>query len=172
MKILQILVLIAGLSFFINGQTTSKATLTGTVYDPTGAVIPMMKITAINERGEKFETQTNADGVYVLNLTFNLYDSKPAANFRIAKYEIIVEKARGFDKFIVKDFKFVAVYTGKMIFDFALDIDNSNCGAGGCIPEMSQLIELQNLKISDKILQKPLEKLPKKQENQKGKINK
>ena len=60
MKILQNLVLIIGLAICVNAQ---KTTLTGTVYDANGAVIVKSKVTAVNQKGEKFEAVTNEDGV-------------------------------------------------------------------------------------------------------------
>ncbi|MDQ6788028.1 MAG: carboxypeptidase-like regulatory domain-containing protein [Acidobacteriota bacterium] len=95
------------------------ATLSGSVYDANGALIVRAKVTAISAKGEKFETVTNDTGTYVLNLPFNLYNSK--ADFKIAKYEITVTK-EGFEKNFVKDFKFVPSSEGKMNFDFALDV--------------------------------------------------
>ncbi len=93
--------------------------LTGTVYDPNGAVIVKAKVAAINEKGERFETITNDAGIYNLELPYHQYDGK--FNFRLAKYEIIVEK-ENFEKTIIKNFKFAPSYTGKVNLDFALDV--------------------------------------------------
>ena len=127
MKILRILVLIFGLTVLANAQ---KAVLSGTLYDATGAIIPKEKVTATNERGEKFEALTNDDGVYSLSLPFNKTSS---ADFRIAKFEIVVDlEYRGFEKFSVRDFKFIPAYSGKMIFDIALESRNPEpCGYSG-----------------------------------------
>ena len=163
MKVLQILVLTLGLAVFVNAQ---KAVLSGTVYDATGAVVIGVKVTATNEKEEKLENVTNDEEIYTLNLPFKTYNSK--ADFRIAKYELTVDKANGFDKFTLKDFKFVPSYSGKMIFDLALDTYNSNCGAGGCI-QAEPITDVSNQKLSDKILRRPLENLPK--NKIKGKIN-
>ena len=73
MKFFQVLVLIFGLGVFTNAQ---KAILSGTVTDKFGSVIPGAKVFALNEKGEKFETITNAEGNYVLNLLFNSVDKK------------------------------------------------------------------------------------------------
>lgn len=167
MKFLQVLVLIFGLSIFAGAQ---KAILSGTVYDANGSVVPKVKIAAINEKGEKFEGVTNDEGVYILNLPFNLYDSKTTTNFRIAKYLLVIDKANGFDKFLLKDFKFVPAYSGKMIFDLALDTDNSNCGVAGCIPD-SMPVEVHKTELDKTILQRPLENLPKEQNKTKRKTN-
>jgi len=139
--------------------------LSGTLYDATGAVIPKSKVTVINERGEKFEVLTNDDGVYSLSLPFNSYDAKTSsANFRIAKFEIVVDlEYRGFEKFSVRDFKFVPAYSGKMIFDIALDSRNPEpCGYAGADCLESPIVENTKEKVQNKILQRPLEELPKK----------
>lgn len=168
MKILQVLVLIFGLAITVISQTNYTTVLSGTVYDANGAVIPKTIIKATNEKGEKFETETDDEGLYVLNLPYNKYDTKTTTDFRVASYEIIVDLTdRGFEKFVLKDFKLVPSYLGKMNLDIALDTDNSNCGAGGCI--QSEPVEPSNPQISDKILQKPLEELPKDQNKTKRK---
>ena len=170
MKILQILVLIFGLTGFATAQ---NAILSGTVYDATGALIPKVKVTAINEKGEKVESLTNNNGVYSLSLPFNLYDSKTSsANFKIAKFEIVVDlENRGFEKFVVKDFKFIPAYSGKMFFDIALDSRNPEpCGYAGADCLESPLVENTEEKVQNKVLQRPLEKLPKEQNKNKRKI--
>lgn len=170
MRVLQILVLILGFVILVKAQTSEKAVLTGTVYDATGAVIPGIKVTAIGAKGERFEAETNDEGVYILNLPFNLYDLKAAAGFKSAKYEIIVDlKYLGFEKIVFRDFKFAPSYKGKMYLDVALDADNSNCGAGGC-PDDSPPVESNKREISDKILQtRPLEQIPEEQNKPKRK---
>jgi len=109
------LITLSGVTF-ANAQ---KAVLSGNVYDAYGALIVEAKITVINEKGEKFETVTNDEGFYILDLHFNPYNSK--TDFKIAKYEIIVIK-EGFEKNFIKDFKFVPSSKGKMNLDFALDV--------------------------------------------------
>ena len=110
---------------------------------------------ATNEKGERFETVTNDEGIYVLKLSYNLYDPQKSANFKIEKYEITVDGInRGFEKFVLKSFKFVPSYKGEMNFDIALDINNSNCGVAGCLPILVP-IEINKKEISDKILQRP-----------------
>ena len=102
------------------GERLKTGILTGTVFDPNGAVIPGTKITAVNQKGEKFETLTNEDGEYVLKLPFNEY--APTYKFKVAKYEITVLKDNGFAATVVKDFKFVSGFTSQMRLDFALDV--------------------------------------------------
>ena len=149
MKILQILVLMFGLTVLANAQ---KAILSGTLYDANGAVIPEVKVTAVNEKGEKFEAVTNDDGVYSLSLPYNRYESgTSSANFKIAKFEIIVDlQYRGFEKFVVKDFKFIPAYSGKMIFDIALDARNPEpCGYAGADCLESPMVEIKVRKSSE-----------------------
>lgn len=119
MKFLQISVLIFITSFFVNAQTSPKAILSGNIYDENGSLIVNAKITAINEKGENFETLTNKVGMYVLNLPFNFYRS--SNDFKIAKFDIAVTK-EGFEKTFIKNFKFVPSSEGKMNLDIALDV--------------------------------------------------
>ena len=116
MKILQILVLMFCLVVVMNAQ---KAILTGSVYDSGGAVIVKSKVTAINQKGEKFEALTNEEGVYILNLLLDEY--KPILDQKITKYEIVIE-ALGFEKYTLKDFKFISSSKGQMNLDFALNV--------------------------------------------------
>jgi hypothetical protein len=171
MKVLQSLFLILGLAVLVNGQ---KAILSGTLYDANGAVIPKEKVIAISNTGEKFEALTDDNGVYSLSLPFNSYNAKTSsANFRIAKFEIVVDlEYRGFEKFSARDFKFVPAYSGKMIFDIALDSRNPEpCGyaGAGCLglPATENIKE----KVQNKNLQKPLEKFSKERNKTKRKRN-
>ncbi|MCY7375143.1 MAG: carboxypeptidase-like regulatory domain-containing protein [Pyrinomonadaceae bacterium] len=171
MKVLQILFLMLGLTVLVNAQ---KAILSGILYDAVGAVIPEVKVTAVNEKGEKFEAVTNDNGVYSLSLPYNLYDARTSsANSKIAKFEIIVDlEYRGFEKFVVKDFKFIPAYSGKMFFDIALDVKNPEpCGYAGAGCLESPIVENTKEKVQNKILQRPLEKLPKEQNKTKRKNN-
>ncbi len=174
MKFLQVLILISGLVVFVNSQTNNKAVLSGTVYDANGAVIPETKITVINEKGEKFETVTNDEGFYMLDLPYNLYNTKSSADFKIAKYEMIFDKENaGFEKFVLKGFKLVPSYKGRMIVDVALDARNPEpCGYSGAECLSTPVIKTEEVKISDKILQRPLEKSLKEQNKRKNKNNK
>jgi len=119
MKVLQILILIFGLSVFANSQTTNESMLSGTVYDANGSVIPEAKVTAINRKGEKVESVTSEEGIYTLNLPFNKYNS--SFGFTVVKYDIIVE-AIGFKKSMTKDFAFIPSQLGKMQLDIGLDV--------------------------------------------------
>lgn len=157
MKILQVLVLIFGLTVFANAQ---KADLSGKVYDAVGALIVNAKITAINEKGEKFISKTDNNGKYILSLPFNQYDPKSSsAAFKVAKYEIEIDGSHlGFEKVNLKDFKFVPSFEGQMNLDFALDSVNLEpCGYSGaeCLQDLTP-VETTKTKISKKIRDKPL----------------
>lgn len=117
MKILQTLVLILVLAVFANAQ---KTIVTGTIYDAYGARIARSKVTAVNQKGEKFEVAANEDGDYTLNLPYNPYQPT-SLSYRLAKYDITVE-AVGFEKFTLKDFKVTGGYAEEMQLDFALDV--------------------------------------------------
>ncbi len=119
MKFLQILVLILGLVLCANSQPKDKSILSGTVYDADGSVVVQAIVNAVNEKGEKFETLTNQEGVYSLTLPFNRYDRTPY--FTEAKYDIVVE-VNGFKKSITKSFIFVPSQFGKMQLDIGLEI--------------------------------------------------
>lgn len=104
-----------------NDNKTSRvtSTLSGTVYDANGARIFKAKVTAVNQKGEKFETLTNDEGAYTLNLTY--IPIVPGFSYKMAKYDITVEAA-GFETFTLKDFKVTGKYTAKMQLDLALDV--------------------------------------------------
>ena len=83
------LVLFLTLQVPASGQQAARATLTGTVTDPNGAVIAGVKITATTESaGIRRETVTNSEGLYVLT------DLLPG------EYELSAE-AKGFRKQVV-----------------------------------------------------------------------
>ncbi len=122
MKVLQTLVLILGLVVFVDAQIHTKAVLNGTVYDANGAVIPDVKITAVNQKGEIFDTFTNGEGNYILNLSYTKYDAKSASTFKMAKYEITFDGTKiGFYKNILKNFNFAPAHK-RMQLDFALEV--------------------------------------------------
>ena len=81
---------------------TSPATLTGSVYDSTGAVVPGVAITLENAKQEKQQATTRADGrfdfpqtapgQYVLSATL--------PGFRALKQEFELKSARDWDRAI------------------------------------------------------------------------
>ena len=165
MKSFQVLVLIFGLAVFANSQKSDESILSGTVYDANGSVVVRAKVIAINQKEEKVETVTNDEGIYTLNLAVNRNNSS-------AKYDIIVETA-GFKKSVTKDFVFVPPQFGKMQLDIALEAPISEpCGYGGDLCLESQVMENTKQEVQNTILQRPLEKLPEEQNNNKRKNNK
>lgn len=144
------------------GQNRDRSILTGTIYDARGSVVPNAKVSAVSQNGEKFEAASDGEGVYVLNLPFNRY---PAANFREARYDITVEM-NGFKKTQIDDFVFIPSSTGKMNLDVGLELLSTSshepCGyAGGDCPKDIEPVEVKSVKISEKISEEPLEKMPK-----------
>lgn len=131
MKVLQILFLILGLSVFANSQTNNKSTLSGIVYDANGSVVVRVKVTAVNQKGEKVETVTNDEGIYTLNVPFN----QVKAFSPVFKYDIIVDAAElGFKKSITKEFVFIPSQFGKMQLDIALEAGYSvSCDSADCL---------------------------------------
>ncbi len=148
MKCFQILVLIFGLSIFASGQ---KTILSGNIKDKSGAVIPNAKIEAKNLQGKVFTTRTNDDGHYQLELI---------------EGEYTVEITTPFDKFSVSNYWI----NYRMQFDVALQckdcelIDKDMLKA-----EPTQIIAPSKTKVLDQILQRPLEKLPRKENKYKRK---
>ncbi len=101
MKILQILVLIFGFIVIVNAQHDSKLQeqseqkmiLTGAIFDKNGAVILNAKIVAIQNSGTKYETNTDTEGIYRIELPLTIYNIEvSAAGFctsKIASYRIV-----------------------------------------------------------------------------------
>lgn len=74
MKVLQILVLIFGLSIFTIAQDKEKLfVLSGIVYDAEKSLVPVTEITAKNKDGRKFQTFSNEKGVYRISIPFREY---------------------------------------------------------------------------------------------------
>ena len=83
---LAVSILIFALSSLASGQQSAKATLTGTITDPNGAVVPGVNITATHTAtGVRREAITNGEGLYVL------------ADLPPGDYELTVQ-AQGFIK--------------------------------------------------------------------------
>ncbi len=88
MKVLQILFLMFFLFVFANAQYVSKVqekpeqkmTLTGAVFDKNGAVILNAKIVAYRSDGTKFESNTDTDGIYKIELPLAVYKIEVSAN--------------------------------------------------------------------------------------------
>jgi hypothetical protein len=119
--------------------------LSGTVYDANGAVLVNARITATDETGRKFETVTNAKGVYELNLPYKNYEQQ--TDFRMTKYGIAASHEY-FETYVLKNFYIVPAYKGKMMLDLALNLaQTENCGVGGCIQLESRSAGLPDRKI-------------------------
>lgn len=117
MKILFLFALF-GFSVVANSQTpTETTTLTGHVYDANGSVIVNATVSAIDQKKQKFETRTNADGLYKLKLPFSPYVSSDH-KFNVAKYDVSVI-ADFFERSVLNNFK---VVRGNMQLDVALDV--------------------------------------------------
>ena len=112
MKILQVLVLIFGLSFFANAQ---KVDLSGKIYDASGAVIPGIKILAHSE-GLRFEQTTNEEGLFILSLPLGIYNLE--INPR-------TENFNGFQNISLKNYRVVSTDNGKLNLDFSLPTADS-----------------------------------------------
>lgn len=125
MRYLWILILVYALAITGTSQSSGTSRLTGTVYDANGAVVAGAKVTAVSVKGEKFETTTNDDGIFVLKLVFSKYDTKSVVNFKEAKYDILVDSP-GFIRSVTKGFVFVPSYKGEMRLDIGLEI--GTCG--------------------------------------------
>ena len=66
-KVFLVLAVLAMCGVSLLGQTTSTGSLTGTVTDPTGAVVPGAAVTiTANDTGQKFEAKTNDEGVFTI----------------------------------------------------------------------------------------------------------
>jgi hypothetical protein len=77
MKILQVLVLILGLTVFANAQRAEKIfVLGGTVYDSNKALVVSAELTAKNKDGRIYKTFSNEDGIYSIKLPFGKYTLK------------------------------------------------------------------------------------------------
>ena len=116
MKIFAIFVLgfILGAPSIVLGQSSKAERLDGTVYDARGIAIETATVTAVDAKGKKFETKTNTEGEYSLNLPYkNTYPS--------VVYTISVV-CLGFQKTEIENFKFVPAKRGFMRLDIALDV--------------------------------------------------
>jgi hypothetical protein len=77
------------------GENVPQGTLTGTIYDESGAVIPETEIILTNAAGKKFRTSADEDGFYKIIVLPGIYTveaeypkHKGWEKFKIEKYEI------------------------------------------------------------------------------------
>jgi hypothetical protein len=112
------LVIVLLLSFGAQAQSLDsaqtpepKTMLTGVVYDTNGAVIVDTLVVAYNKDGKKYETATNDEGIYKIELPLALYAIQVGAS--------------GFCPAQVDRFRIVNSTHGKMSLDFVLDVAES-----------------------------------------------
>ena len=102
------------------GQQAGSSELTGTVYDPYGAVVVGAKVTAVAADGKKFTTVTNDEGSYRLTLPYQSYFA--SRKFKMSKYDVIVESL-GFRRSETKGYAYIPSQFGKMTLDIALEVE-------------------------------------------------
>jgi len=125
-KIVVIAALILGMGIGAAAQEKITAVLTGTLYDPNGAVIVGAKVTATDEKGNKFQAISNDEGKYSFQLPYCRYGT----SCRTRKYDIQVV-AHGFAMTRINNYLFVPADAGpnfpkKMILDIALEVGTSH----------------------------------------------
>jgi hypothetical protein len=110
MKILQVLILVFGLFVVADAQNISerseKSTLSGTVFDETGAVIPETKVTFTDKAGKVFSVSTNEDGVFQIELNEG-------------KYTVEFYKTN-FKRYKIENYRLA--FRSKMQFDISLEV--------------------------------------------------
>lgn len=148
MKAIFVLVIVFAFSI---GAFSQRVTLTGTVYDVTGAVVPKVRIVIIDRRGHSTvvtETQTNDEGVFEAALV-------------PGEFTIRLE-SQGFKAFVWEKFRLVDTQKKKFFFDVVLEtIGTEPCHdptACGPLP----IGEMNETRISTKISPRPIKEKPKK----------
>ena len=106
MKPFLIFLITISLSFFVNGQNIN---LTGTVYDPNGAVIVGAKINAVHEKGLAAAGASNNEGEFKISAIPGVY--------------AIEVSAQGFLTVMYNEYLVVNSTYGKMTLDFVLFVD-------------------------------------------------
>jgi len=104
MKILRTLILVFCLTAFVNAQ---KASLSGTIFDDKGAVVPQTIISLTDSKGEIHKTVTNENGVYSIKLVEG-------------KYKIEFKKAF-FSPFSIENY--YVPFETKMNLDVSLEVE-------------------------------------------------
>lgn len=143
-KLLSLLFLILAFAVLTNGQIIR---VSGTVYDPTGAVVPSVNIKATDEQGRSNAVKTNDEGAFLIELAPGLFS-------------IIIEKA-GFKTLEYKKYRVVNSTYGKMNIDFVIfgSTDHEPCGYGGGECMSTKPIEnIEKTKPSNKISTRPKSK--------------
>jgi hypothetical protein len=114
--------------------------LSGTVYDPNGAVVPKAKILAANKKSGSFSTETGVDGHFSLILSPGIYAiDVSGTGFMMVKY---------------LEFPVINSTYGKMNLDVVMfgRKDHEPCGyaGAGCLPATS-LIKTYTVQFSPKL---------------------
>ena len=103
MKVLRILVLV----FWFAGLTIAQSSaLSGTVYDKQGSVIPNANVKLKDRKGKEYQTNSDKNGVYQIELAKGFYSIEINANL--------------FKGFKVKKYFVPPVHNGKIYFDITL----------------------------------------------------
>jgi phosphatidate phosphatase APP1 len=123
MRFLQILVLILVSVLLASGQKNgSTAVLTGNIFDQIGDVLPNTKIIVTNQKGQRFETLSDENGSYNINLPVTVYEG----NFDIRKLPITKYKVRFetsvFKSLEIEEFNFIQNKSKKLQLDVALEV--------------------------------------------------
>lgn len=92
--IIKISLIIFCLSTFSFAQ---KGSVSGTVIDEHGAVIPGTRIEFINEKGRVFSDNTNADGEYRIELESGLYSNRVANAVHRFCFDELLDSAEFFE---------------------------------------------------------------------------
>lgn len=135
MKILQVLVLIFGLSVFAKAQ---KVVLSGTLADETGAVISNTKVIATNSERKTYQAVTNADGIFHLEIPSGVYS--------------IDFEATGFKVYKIEKYKVAPIAKGRMNLDIVLEVRNCNDPLVDCHDVTTE--PLKNEKQLNKLIKK------------------
>lgn len=136
-------------------DSINQTILSGTAYDDNGAVIVYATIKFRGSDNVEQVTKTDDEGVFEIKL-------KPG------NYFIQVESL-GFKPLRIEKYRIAPSYKGRQILDVVLESGGNSepCGYSGVDCLNQTPIENETTKTSDKILQKPLEKLPKEQNKSK-----
>lgn len=140
MKFLIVTFYVTALSLCIFGQNIK---LTGTVYDPNGAIVVGAEVNAISAEKRQSSTKSKDDGIFLLDLVPGIY--------RLEFY------SPGFKTNAVNKYHIVNSTYGKMSFDVVLHVSTEHepCGysGGDCITVAVQKSEVSIL--SNKIPTQP-----------------
>ena len=145
MKLFSVLILALTCSLGTFGQNIK---LTGTISDPSGAVVPGAKVKATSKDERQSIAQSNTEGVYVIDLvpgTYRLEVNSPG----FVTYII--------DQYLVKD-----AASGEMNFSMVLTgrTDHEPCGYGGDCG-YSEEIKIEKPILQDNISLRPIIEVPK-----------